>query len=85
MEQILNELQELHLVLQYSTEHAWIETALTTGERIMVNQQRAKLFKALDGIPNDFIQSDVINIKINKILYLIKSTNWEPKEINHAN
>ncbi|RWX00949.1 hypothetical protein [Flavobacterium cerinum] len=84
MEQILNQLEELQLVLQYSSEHATLEISLTVGERIMVNQERAALFRALDGIKTDFTQSVTIITKINRMLYLIERTDWKPKIYNYG-
>lgn len=75
---IIKELEELMLVLQWSTAHPELETALTTGERIMVNQQRAALFRALDGQHSGFIQSPGVQQKITRITYLIKRTHWVP-------
>jgi len=79
MEKIVDELAELHAVLQWSTEHPLNEVALTTGQRIMVNQERAALFRAIDGKPRDFIQSPIVMDKIIRILYLITRTAWVPK------
>lgn len=79
MNAIVNELDELHTALQYSTEHPDLATSLTTGERIMVNQQRAALFRALDGQPYQFEQAQTIQEKLNRIQYLIARTKWVAK------
>lgn len=78
MNEIITELQELHLVLQWSTVHELHDTALTVGERIMINQQRAALFRALEGEPAAFQQSPEIQSKLIRIQYLIQRTKWVP-------
>ena len=77
-EAILNELAELQMALQWSTGHPLNETAYTTGERIMVNQQRSSLFKALDGNYDGFKQSPALIDKTTRILFLIRRTEWVP-------
>lgn len=79
MNEILNELEELHTALQYSSEHPDLSTSYTIGERIMINQQRAALFRAMEGQPYQFIQSPEILNKTIRIHYLIERTNWVPK------
>ena len=74
-DQINNELEELHLILQYSREKT---AMLSAGERIMINQERASLFRALAGHPTSFVQSEVVEQKKQEILMLIKRTRWEP-------
>ena len=75
MDLIIKELDELHLVLQYSSEKT---AMLTAGERIMINQERASLFRALAGHPTSFEQSEGVEKKKQEILMLIKRTRWEP-------
>lgn len=77
---ILDQLGGLMLALQRSTAHPHLETALTTGERIAVNQQRTALFRALDGQHSGFTQSPDVETKITRILYLIERTGWVPKD-----
>ncbi|RWX03393.1 hypothetical protein [Flavobacterium cerinum] len=77
-EEILNELDQLMLILQYSSEKT---AMLSTGERIMINQERAALFRALAGETIGFLQTPEIEQKKNSILKLINRSNWKPKEI----
>lgn len=80
-DEIAEQLMLLHKVLQWSTAHPDVSTALTTGERIMVNQERGNLFREYDGQPvTGFTQSDQVNEKIIRIEYLIKRNNWKPKD-----
>lgn len=77
-EAIHNRLDDLMLVLQWSTAHPLLETALTAGQRIAVNQERAALFRALDGQHSGFVQATEVEEKITRILYLIQRTKWVP-------
>ncbi|GGB82704.1 hypothetical protein GCM10007424_23420 [Flavobacterium suaedae] len=81
-EHIISRLAELHIALQWSTQHATMEvsTALTVGERIMVNQERAALFRELENDAKNFKQSPTVEEKVTGILYLIKRMNWQPKD-----
>ncbi|WP_417366825.1 hypothetical protein [Flavobacterium beibuense] len=73
--EILEELDDLFLALQYAGEKT---AMLTTGERICVNQQRASLFRILDGHETSFVQSPTVQKKVADILHLIDKTDWEP-------
>lgn len=81
-QEILKKLAELHSVLQWSTEHAVAEPniALTVGERIIVNQERGALFRELEKDPREFMPSPTVDEKVNQILYIVKRTNWQPKD-----
>lgn len=78
IEQIEVKLGELHLALIYSNEHEHLECILTPHERILVNQERAHLYRVLDGKPPNFVQRPQVQNKIIRILYLIERTNWQP-------
>ncbi len=75
-EAIKERLYLLFLVLQYASEKT---AMLTTGERIMINQERAQLFHELDYplIPARPV-SEEIEQKIKKIDQLIQIYNWQP-------
>ena len=71
---ISNRMHDLEKVIQWNREHKF----LTIGQIIMVNQERASLFRELEE-PTTFTQSVIVQQKINKVLNLIAKTNWQPK------
>lgn len=73
--QIEQRLDELYTALVYSREKTAL---LTTGERICVNQERAALYRLLEGVETKFIQSEGVQKKIEKILNLIDRSGWVP-------
>ncbi|SNA87647.1 hypothetical protein [Flavobacterium psychrophilum] len=67
----------LETVLRYDSEK---KGKFSRGERIMINQERAHLYKQTeDPEVDNYNQSLAIETKIYKCLALIRQENWKPK------
>lgn len=76
--EIENRLDILHLVLQYSSQKSPV---LTTGERIVINQERGALFRYMEDETVDlepYKVSSLIEGKIAFILEEIERCEWTP-------
>lgn len=74
----LYEQQELlEKVLRY---HSETNEFFTTGQRIMINQHRAHIYKQMQNSElEDYQQSIEIESQIYKCLAKIRKTKWKPK------
>lgn len=78
-ETLQQRLYDLMVCLQFCSQE---QGTFTTGERIMINQERGQLFRNLDG--SDTTSKNVsieIENKIEKILTIISKYQWQAKEI----
>lgn len=67
----------LGLVLQYDSESQEIGKLkyFTTGQRIVINQERAAIMAGLD-----YTQNEPLEDKIQFVISQIVSTRWQPKK-----
>jgi hypothetical protein len=77
----MSDLQErqdaLELVLKYTREKTAI---LSVGERIMINQERANLYRQMEDSEIEYYEQPIeIETKIYQCLAQIRQTNWKPK------
>lgn len=75
----LTRLEFLYLILRYCSECG---RYLTTGERICINQERAKLMQDDYDLENHvFEHSKIIKTKIDFIATKITNSGWQPEII----
>ncbi|WP_376777298.1 hypothetical protein [Flavobacterium covae] len=74
--EIKQRLKVLYLVLQF---HSQYQSKFTTGERIVINQERGKLLQLLQNTEQEPRPVPAgIEKKIKEVLHLVDSIDWIP-------